>query len=66
MKQEWAYKVTVSDGSVFNSDLLYEGKFVRFCFADKMARRKIEQYKGSGAHVNIYSRWDGTCLTYVA
>lgn len=66
MRQEWAYRVTVSGGSVYASDLIYEGKFVRFTNAEKVARRKLEQHEGTGAHVNIYSRWDGSCITYVA
>lgn len=61
MKQEWMYKVTVSNG-----ELLYEGRFVRYCYAEKVAQRKLEQFKGTGAFVYLYSRWDGTQILRVA
>ena len=63
MKQEWAYRVTVSTS---DNDLEYEGRFVRYINAERAARLKLHRYEGTGAHVNIYSRWDGTCITYVA
>lgn len=61
MRQDWEYRVTVWDG-----DLLYEGRFVRFCYAQKIAVRKLSQYKGTGALVTIYGKLDGTKLLYVA
>lgn len=63
MRSDWAYRVTVSTDE---SDLAYEGKFVRYEYAMKVAERKLSEYKGKGAVANIYSRWDGSHTTMFA
>lgn len=55
---ERPYKVmvnTVKDG------IVYEGKFQRLSYAGKVFQRKMEQYRGTGAFVQIIGLWDGYC-----
>lgn len=63
MRQQWAYRVTVSTR---DNDLEYEGRFVSLDYARKMVQRKMEQYRDKDALVCLYDRWDGTCMTYVS
>lgn len=63
MTGEWTYRVVVSTDE---NPVAYEGHFKRFCYARKMADRKLREYEGTGAFVSIYERYEGTHMMWVA
>lgn len=61
MKKQWAYKVTVLD---HKGRTVYTGKYITFKRAERYAKAALNDTPNGSAY--IYSRWDGTCITYDA
>ena len=61
MRQQWAYEVTVSDRKCRT---VYTGRYITFERAERYAKAVLSDTPNGSAC--IYSRWDGSCITYMA
>lgn len=61
MRQQWAYRVTVTDRK---GSITYTGKYISYQRAE--AKAKAELADTPNGMATIVSRWDGTCITLAA